>query len=194
MFQFIFSLWCGCRWSQFQFESSILVFSLRCWHKLFHHVLPMCDQSSVVAVNGVFNLIYGNYFSSILWILFLILWILNKLVVWGFYFIKLSFRSFVGEAVGFMFIRNCGVLSAFNSVIRPRLGNFYLKQFVIGYGTILWIEVWILFLFRAGPANETSALSPHLNWASMTNSQNLTWEGKTNEEEKWGLRASALRT
>ena len=51
--------------------------------------------------------------------------------LWILFYFKLSFQCFVGAAVGFMFIRNCGVLSAFNyqhSVIRPRLGNFYLKQ------------------------------------------------------------------
>ena len=56
-------------------------------------------------------------------------------------------------------IRNCGLLSAFNyqlSVIRPSLGNFDFKQ-LLDTGTILWIEVWILFSFRA----EAVSLEPN---------------------------------
>ena len=50
-----------------------------------------------------------------------------KCYLWNVFYFKLSFQSFVGATVGFMPIRNCGVLSAFNyqhPVIEPRLGNF----------------------------------------------------------------------
>jgi hypothetical protein len=61
--------------------SSFLIFSLRCWHTLFDHILSMCDQSSVCcnqrSLQFYLFLFYGNYFSSILGILFSILWIWN---------------------------------------------------------------------------------------------------------------------
>ena len=51
------------------------------------------------------------------------------------------------------------IVVAFNyqlSVIRPSLGNFDFKQ-LLDTGTILWIEVWILFSFRA----EAVSLEPN---------------------------------
>ena len=83
---------------------AFFIFSLRCCrHKIIWsflvNVRPVLSLLLSLDLSSNCQFIYGNDFSSILWILFFVLWIWNYLVDCGYYFIQAERLQSVGTTL-----------------------------------------------------------------------------------------------